>query len=119
MMPAALINPRAPHTVPAATSPSSNLGMMTRSVTRPSAHDDPTVATAKTAAPPTAMAKGFGCNRTIARIVRNPWRAPGVSEVTGGTGYCQAPEVPHGKIGRRCPQSHDRQRIRRCERCCG
>ena len=40
----------------------------------PSAHDEATVATAKTAAPATASANGRGWRRTIARMARRPWR---------------------------------------------
>ena len=61
------------------TSPSSKRGTMTSSVTQPSAHDDATVATAKTAAPATAMLKGLRVQAAPSpRIVRRP-----VSELLG------------------------------------
>ena len=54
-------------TVPLATDPSVKRGTITSSVTQRTASDDATVASANTAAPPTATANVPGCIRTSAR----------------------------------------------------
>ena len=56
------------HSVPPATSPSSKRGMITLSITHPTAKLDAIVQMANTAAPETAMRKSFGWTRIRARM---------------------------------------------------
>jgi hypothetical protein len=80
-IPAALISPTstiAPtptSTVAVAMCPSSKRGMITWSMTLPSTYDDPTVASAYTAAPKTAVANGRKCSDTSSRSTRSPRRS--------------------------------------------
>ena len=66
--------PSTPTTVPAGTDPSSNRGLMTSSVMRPTISADITVHSANTAAPPTAVKKSRLWPRSRARTRRNACR---------------------------------------------
>ena len=69
--------------------PSSKRGTMTLSVTHRTAHADATVASAKTAAPLTAMANVPGCMPSSARSIRTPRRSVrrGASRGAGSRGH--------------------------------
>ncbi len=89
--PMPMIMPMPISTVSTATSPSSKRGMITLSITQPTAKLDAMVQTANTAAPETAIRKSFGWTRIRARMKAALRRvcprvgAPAPSELTSAS----------------------------------